>query len=58
MYIAFSDIKKFGADLEDVLQLSIKRASQILNNYINDPFEINEISVNNIYFSHIDQKII
>ncbi len=57
MYLAFSDIKKFGADLKDVLQLSInKDESNFINNFINDPIEINEISVNNIYFSHIRSK--
>ena len=56
MYVAFSDIKKFGADLKDVLQLSInKEDSNSINNYITDPIEINEISVNNM-FSHSRSK--
>ena len=57
MYVSFNDIKKFSADLKDVLQLSInKDESNLIKNYTNKQIEINDIAVNNIYFSHNRSK--
>ena len=53
MFLAFSDIKKHGADLEDVLRLSIKRADhkkEIKSTY--DQIEVNEINVKSVNYFH------
>lgn len=53
MFLAFSDIKKHGADLEDVLQLSIKRTDHIKENKSTyDQITVNEIIVNNVNYFH------
>tara|TARA_B100000886_G_scaffold303860_1_gene234732 strand:+ start:7819 stop:9561 length:1743 start_codon:yes stop_codon:yes gene_type:complete len=57
MYLAFSDIKKFGADLKDVLKLSIKKDdSKIMSVNNNDQIEIENISINQVSFSHSRSK--
>ena len=53
MFLAFSDIKKHGADLEDVLKLPIKTPNhrkEITDNF--DQISINEINVKGVNYFH------
>ena len=53
MFLAFSDMKKHGAELEDVLKLPIKRnhyGKEITNNY--DQIEVKEINVQRVNYFH------
>ena len=53
MFLAFSDIKKHGADLEDVLKLPLKTPNygeEITNHY--DQIKVNEINVKNVNYFH------
>ncbi len=57
MYLSLSDIKRYGADLTDVLQLSINKNELNLDKYnTNDQIDIDNISVFNINFSHTRSK--
>lgn len=57
MYLAFSDIKKFSADLKDVLRLPIKKDnSNIITINTNDQIEIKKVHINHVNFSHTRSK--
>ncbi len=52
MYIGFNDINKFGADLKDVLRLSIEKNQNNIIIPFSKQLEILEIEANKINFSH------